>query len=157
LPKFDNWNELLEYVNRSNIKTYFLPTLTNNYLILEKISKFFFNMDISQRGLQRIIYDEIKCLDPITLNFIDKKIFETDDNEIKNEKKDSSNQNKLTLFDKQNLSNRFKDEEIRNIILVLKNEFEKIDKKYFLTLSKDIEIKKENNAIKIVIEFKEKE
>lgn len=157
LPKFDSWDRLLEYVKANNIKTYFLPSLTNNYLILEKISKYFFNMDISQRGLQRIVYDEIKCLNPVNIDITDNKIFETLDNEVQAEGKNKFHKKHLILHDKQNLSNRFKDEEIRTIILVLKNEFKKIGRKYFLTLSKDIEIKKDNNAIKIVIEFKEKE
>jgi hypothetical protein len=157
LPKFDDWDQVVQYVNENDIKTHYIPSLTNNYLILEKISKFYFNMDISDRGLQRIIYDEIKCLDPLHFDMVDKRQFENDDKEISDTDRKNAKNNKLILYDEQNLSNRFQDEEIRNIILVLKNEFEKIGKRYFLTLSKDIEINKENNIINLVIEFKEKE
>ncbi|GAI55405.1 unnamed protein product, partial [marine sediment metagenome] len=35
---------------------------------MDIISKNIFNMDISQRGIQRIIYNEIKALEPLKID-----------------------------------------------------------------------------------------
>jgi hypothetical protein len=154
IPKFDDWDELSKYTCNNDFKPNYLPAMTNNYILLERISKLFFNMEISQRGLQRIIYDEIKSLETLDLSLLEHKKCT---NMVKENYKDRDNNREIPLFDEQNLANRFKDEEIRNIILVLKKSFDKIVGKYFLTLDKDIEIKKENNDIRFIIRFREKE
>jgi len=156
-PKFEKWNELKDYINLNKVKVTEIPKLTDNYNLMEKVSKEIFNMDISQRGIQRIIYNEIRALEPLKID-IHKSIKKSDFNQERDLKEDNRNMNKsLILYDENKLAGRFKDEEIRCIIKILEEKIKELGNKYFITISKDIEYKKSNNIIKFVIELKQKE
>jgi len=156
-PKFEKWNELKDYINLNKVKVTEIPKLTDNYNLMEKISKEIFNMDISQRGIQRIIYNEIRALEPLKID-IHKSIKKPDFNQKRDVEEDNRNMNKsLILYDENKLAGRFKDEEIRCIIKILEEKIKELGDKYFITISKDIEYKKSNNIIKFVIELKQKE
>jgi len=156
-PKFEKWNELKDYINLNKVKVTEIPKLTDNYNLMEKVSKEIFNMDISQRGIQRIIYNEIRALEPLKID-IHKSIKKPDFNQKRDVEEDNRNMNKsLILYDENKLAGRFKDEEIRCIIKILEEKIKELGNKYFITISKDIEYKKSNNIIKFVIELKQKE
>ncbi len=155
--KFDSWDKLIDYVKNNNIKVTEIPALTDNYNLMDDISKKIFNMDISQRGIQRIIYGEIKSLDPLKIDM---------DGNLKN-RAVSSNKNlkdnmaktgkNLILYDENKLASRFKDEEIRCIINAVEDKVRELGDKYFITTSNNAEYKKVNNIIKLMIELKQKE
>src|SRR5665648_69191 len=66
LHKFEDWEHLMDYLdkNKKN-KVSYIPLLTDDYLVLSKIVKYFFNMEISERNIQRIIYEEFKPVLPL--------------------------------------------------------------------------------------------
>jgi len=153
-PKFNHWDEFYNFImeNKTGITNF--PSLTDNYNILDEITKKIFNMDISQRNLQRIIYNEINALEPINLNLINDKF-------LNNEKEDSiavekKSGKKLQLYDELKLANRFKDEEIRCIIKILEEIVIKYGSKHLVTLEDNIEFKKANNTINLIINLKQK-
>lgn len=153
-PKFNHWDEFYNFImeNKTGITNF--PSLADNYNILDEITKKIFNMDISQRNLQRIIYNEINALEPINLNLINDKF-------LNNEKEDSitvekKSGKKLQLYDELKLANRFKDEEIRCIIKTLEEIVIKYGSKHLVTLDNNIEFKKANNTINLIINLKQK-
>lgn len=154
-PKFDRWDELINYVGKNNIKVTEIPLLTDNYNLMETVSKDIFNMDISQRGIQRIIYNEINELKPLRIS--PDGIFEEQINSQYENKTENRRDKKLTLYDESRLANRFKDEEIRCIIDTVEKKIEELGSKYFITTGENIECKKTNNTIKLSIELKQKE
>jgi len=155
-PKFNDWNDFKNYIDKSRIKIVEVPALTENYSLMEKISKFIFNMDISQRSIQRIIYNEIKPLNRIDIENQDTKFDSyTDSEEQKKERSIVERNKKISLYDELKLANRFKDEEIKCIINTIEKKVKELGNKYFITLSKNIEYKRANNTIKIIIELKE--
>ncbi len=154
-PKFDRWEKLKNFIGKNKIKITEIPVLTDNYNLMDIISKNIFNMDISQRGIQRIIYNEIKALEPLKID-LDSNLREQVNN-LSEDEVDSKPDKKLMLYDESRLASRFKDEEIRCIIKTLEDKIKELGEKYFITTSKNIEYKKANNIIKLLIELKQKE
>lgn len=154
-PKFDRWEKLKNFIGKNNVKITEIPVLTDNYNLMDMISKNIFNMDISQRGIQRIIYNEIKALEPLKIDS-DSNLSEKINNLSEDEVGSKPNK-KLILYDESRLASRFKDEEIRCIIKTLEDKIKELGEKYFITTGKNIEYKKANNIIKILIELKQKE
>ena len=176
-PKFEDLGNLLDYLdNNKKIKASHIPILTDDYLVLSKLVKNFFNMEISERTIQRIIYEEFKPVLPLDIrslihvNSLDKTIFsqkekntetEMGKNEIGNiNNLDNKGENKiksknLLLFDEQKLALRFKDDEISDIINIINENIKKIGSKYLVEPERSINFKKSNNIIQINIELKE--
>lgn len=154
-PKFDRWEKLKNFIGKNKIKITEIPVLTDNYNLMDMISKNMFNMDISQRGIQRIIYNEIKALEPLKID-LDSNLREQVNN-LSEDEVDSKPDKKLMLYDESRLASRFKDEEIRCIIKTLEDKIKELGEKYFITTGKNIEYKKANNIIKLLIELKQKE
>ena len=116
-------------------------------------------MSISKRGIQRIVYNEVKPLSPLKLDLLNYTII---DGSSVQEEEDAENKKKipsqgLKLFEEEKLASRFKDEEIKGIIEPLEERFMQLGKKYFLTLKDNIEFKRTNNIIKVIIELAEKD
>jgi len=156
-PSFKDWGKLNDFILSNNIKITELPVLTKKYDLLEKISKKFFNMSISQRGIQRIIYNEVKPLDPLKLDLINYTVNDDDTGDKLDNEEEKTDSKRLKLFDEEKLAGRFKDDEIKGIIKPLEKEFNKLGSKYFLELKNSIEYKRINNIIKVIIELTEKE
>ncbi len=153
-PKFSHWDKFYDFIMKNKIGVTNFPFLADNYNILDKITKNIFNMDISQRNLQRIIYNEINTVEPINLNLINDISLSNDKEEsIPDEKKTAK---KLQLYDELKLANRFKDEEIRCIIKMLEEIIIKYGSKHLITLDNGIEFKKANNTINLTINLKQK-
>jgi len=155
-PKFDEWEKLSKFIQKNNIKVTEIPILTDNYTVMEIISKNIFNMDISQRGTQRVIYNEIKALEPLKIDP------ESSSEEIRvsstdKEKADKMPDRKLILYDESKLASRFKDDEIRCIIKAAEDKIRELGDKYLVTTGENVEYKKTNNIIKLSIELKQKE
>lgn len=182
-PKFDDWEHLVNYLNDNNkIKVNFFPCLTENYLTLNKITEFFFNMEISERTIQRIIYEEFKPIDPINISNLihvnkaenkilnekkaDEAVRDLYKREIYNENEAENISNKysinknnkrtkdLVLYDEQKLALRFKDDEISDIIKEINAKIKNIGSKYLVEPGSNIDFKKDNNTIRINIELK---
>ena len=165
-PDFDSWDKLIDYVNNNEIKVTHIPSLTSNYNVMEKIAKNIFNMDISTRGIQRIIYNEINKLEPLTLiqedtqegeGGFERKTNNLYENSCYENKLEKGVDKKLRLYDESKLASRFKDEEIRCIISAAEEKIRELGSKYFITTGENIEYKKANNTIKLSIELKQKE
>ena len=158
LPVFGRWDDFYRYINNNEVKLIEFLSLTNNYNLLEEISKKIFNMDLSQRNIQRIIYNEINTLNPIDLNLTD--VYNKEYLSIAglNSKYNSNKKNKgrIKLYDELRLSNRFKDEEIKTIVDLVEEEVLKLGSKYFITLKNKVEFKRADNVIKLIIELKQK-
>ncbi|MEA2016575.1 MAG: ATP-binding protein [Actinomycetota bacterium] len=154
-PKFNKWEKLIKFVKKNNIKATEIPVLTDNYNLMEEISKNIFNMDISQRGIQRIIYNEIGKLKPLKIE-VDNNIGDIPDNK-NSEIKPAGREKRLKLHDELNLAGRFKDEEIKSIIEAAEEKIRELGNKYFITTGSNTECKKINNTIKLFIELKQKE
>ena len=177
LPKLDDWDSLLDYLDKNKkFKASYIPLLTDDYLILSKIIKNFFNMEISERTVQRIIYEEFKPVLPLNINNLShvyqsgkkdysKKEKDMEPTEYDNgledmgdlsniESKRIKNKN-LLLFDEQKLAFRFKDEEISDIINIINENIKKIGSKYLVEPESKINFKKSNNTIQINIELKQ--
>jgi hypothetical protein len=159
LPVFDRWDDFYRYINNNEVKLIEFLSLTNNYNLLEEISKKIFNMDLSQRNIQRIIYNEINTLNPIDLNLTD--VYNKEYLSIAglNSKYNSNKNNKgrIKLYDELGLSSRFKDEEIKAIVDLVEEEVLKLGSKYFITLKNKVEFKRDDNVIKLIIELKQKD
>ena len=154
-PKFDRWEKLENFIKENKVKVTEIPVLTDNYNLMDIISKNIFNMDISQRGIQRIIYNEIKALEPLKIDLasnLREQINNSSEDEV-----GSKPDRKLMLYDESRLASRFKDEEIRCIIKTVEDKIKELGEKYFITTGKNIEYKKANNIIKLLIELKQKE
>lgn len=154
-PKFDRWEELKNFVQENKVKVTEIPVLTDNYNLMDIISKKIFNMDISQRGIQRIIYNEIKALQPLKIDLASN--LREQINNLSEDEVGSKPDRKLMLYDESRLASRFKDEEIRCIIKTVEDKIKELGEKYFITTGKNIEYKKANNIIKLLIELKQKE
>jgi hypothetical protein len=153
-PKFNHWDEFYNFIMDNKIGITNFPSLADNYNILDEITKKIFNMDISQRNLQRIIYNEINAIEPINLNLINDKFLNNEKEDlIVVEKKIGK---KLQLYDELKLANRFKDEEIRCIIKTLEEIVIKYGSKHLVTVDNNIEFKKANNTINLTINLKQK-
>jgi len=152
-PKFDKWEKLKKFVDRNNIKVNEIPVLTDNYNLMETISRNIFNMDISQRGIQRIIYNEIGELKPLKIT--------VDNNDVEivanNGKKVPDKGNKIKLHDELKLAGRFEDGDIKSIIKSVEEKINELGYKYFITTGNNTECKKVNNTIKLFIELKQRE
>jgi hypothetical protein len=156
-PDFDRWDKLIDYIKNNNIKVTEIPALTDNYNLMDDISKKIFNMDISQRGIQRVIYGEIKSLNPLKID-MDGNLKNRAVSSNKNLKDDIAKKGKdLILYDENKLASRFKEEEIRCIINAVEDKVRELGDKYFVTTSNNTEYKKVNNIIKLMIELKQKE
>src|SRR4030042_5006136 len=153
-PKFNHWDEFYNFIMEDKTPITNFPSLTDNYNILDEITKKIFNMDISQRNLQRIIYNEINVLEPINLNVINDKFLNNDKEDFI--LVDKKSEKKLQLYDELKLANRFKDEEIRCIIKTLEEIIIKYGSKHLVTLDNNIEFKKANNTINLTINLKQK-
>ena len=154
-PKFDRWEELKNFIQENKVKVTEIPVLTDNYNLMDIISKNIFNMDISQRGIQRIIYNEIKALQPLKIDLASN--LREQINNLSEDEVGSKPDRKLMLYDESRLASRFKDEEIRCIIKTVEDKIKELGEKYFITTGKNIEYKKANNIIKLLIELKQKE
>jgi len=153
--KFDRWEKLKNFIGKKKVKVTEIPVLTDNYNLMDIISKNIFNMDISQRGIQRIIYNEIKALEPLKIDPASN--LREQINNLSEDEVGSKPDKKLVLYDESRLASRFKDEEIRCIIKTLEDKIKELGEKYFITTGKNIEYKKANNIIKLLIELKQKE
>ena len=170
LKKNDEFSQVEKlFLEDKKIKLRHVPYFASNYTVLGQTVNKFFNMEISDRTLQRIIYNEFKPLEPINFKnlsdfFIKSKIsynFE-ENKEIEKLNKDietntiAANKTKFALFNEKNFAFRFKDEEISSIINELSGKISTIGEKYLLVSRKDdISVKKSNNNIIINIELKE--
>src|SRR4030042_1775613 len=156
-PKFDEWEKLSKFIQKNNLKVTEIPILTDNYTVMQIISKNIFNMEISQRGIQRVIYNEIKALKPLKIDpesiSEELRVISSKDKE----KEDKIPDKKLILYDESKLASRFKDDEIRCIIKAAEDKIRELGDKYFVTTGENIEYKKANNIIKLSIELKQKE
>jgi hypothetical protein len=176
-PKFEDWANLLDYLdNNKEIKVCNIPGLTDDYLILSNIVRNFFNMEISERTIQRIVYEEFKPAPPLDIRSLihvnpsDKTGFSEKEenmepgikkNETENinnlDNKDEKNikSKNLLLFDEQKLALRFKDDEIKDIINIINENIKKIGSKYLVEPECSFDFKKSNNTIQINIELKQ--
>lgn len=155
-PKFDEWEKLSKFIQKNNIKVTEIPILTDNYTVMEIISKNIFNMDISQRGIQRVIYNEIRALEPLKID-PESGSEELRVNSTDKDKTGKMPDKKLKLYDESKLASRFEDDEIRCIIKAAEDKIRELGDKYFITIGENIEYKKANNIIKLSIELKQKE
>ena len=158
-PAFKKWEKLIDFISQNKIKITEIPALTDSYSLMGEIAEKIFNMNISRRGIQRIVYDEVKPLDPLKLDLLNHTIIDesSSEDEINGLKKNSKKNLRLRLFDEEKLASRFKDEEIKGIIKPLGEKFSELGKKYFLSVNKNIEFKRSNNTIKVIIELSDKE
>lgn len=174
LPKFGDWAHLLDYLDKNKkIKASYIPLLTDDYLVLSKIVKNFFNMEISERNIQRIIYKEFKPVLPLDIKSLihinpsnKNDYYEKAKNSqsidgtgepggINNIDEKSLKNKNLLLFDEQKLALRFKDDEISGIINIINENIKKIGSKYLIEPESNIKFKKSNNTIQINIELKQ--
>jgi hypothetical protein len=160
-PSFDDWEKLINFIDQNDIKITEIPVLTNNANLMGEIAEKIFNMSISRRGIQRIMYNEVKPLDPLKLDLLNYTIID-EGPESQEKDKTGSNKNgkdseRIKLYDESKLASRFKDEEIRCIIDALEEMINKLGNKYFISTSKNIEFKRSNNIIKVIIDLAEKD
>lgn len=158
-PTFKDWNSLMDFISQNEIKVTEIPILTDNYGLMGEIAEKIFNMNISKRGIQRIVYNEVKPLEPLRLDLLEKtaEYDNSSEDKIIEPKKSSKKDFKLKLYDEAKLASRFKDDEIKVIIEPLEERFNQAGKKYFLSVNKNIEFKRSNNTIKVIIELSDKE
>ncbi|MBN1298466.1 MAG: ATP-binding protein, partial [Actinobacteria bacterium] len=117
-----NANDMLEFekiIKKSNASIITLPSIAANYAVLGQILSEYFNMNISERGIQRIFYGEISPLR--SYNSIFKSYISQNNTEEKLNLKIKKNSmpdksktevsNSLILHDEANLANRFKDDD----------------------------------------------
>ena len=135
-------------------------------------------MDISKRNIQRIMYNEVKSLNPIDIDNLniykrdgtdlaevesayykeDSFVYNEEDNEISGSKSYAiKNNSRIGLYDEVKLASRFEDKEIKCIIKLIEKKIKELGSKYFITISKDIEFKRANNTLSIIVELKEKD
>ena len=160
-PSFDEWAKLMDFIDQNDIKITEIPVLTDNYNLMGEIAEKIFSMSISQRGIQRIMYNEVKSLDPLKLDLLNYTII---DDRPEGERKENGVSGKngkrdvrLKLYDESKLASRFKDEEIRCIIDALEENINRLGNKYYISTGKNIEFKRSNNIIKLIIELAEKD
>ncbi|MDD3520012.1 MAG: ATP-binding protein [Actinomycetota bacterium] len=157
LPKYNDFEEVKQYIKmHKDLKLLYYPCLTNNYNVLSAICSSFFNMNISDRSIQRIIYEEFEPLNPIDLKQL------AHSNQKKNngfsdadEKSKEKGQYSLKIYEDQKLSARFEDDEIKYIIDILLERINKEGKKHLLKAKNNFTVKRSNNNIQINIELEE--
>lgn len=185
-PEFDDWEDFYNYVRNNRIKVTQIPKLVGSYNLMEEVATRIFNMSLSTRTVQRIVYNEIIPLEPVGKNYLNKGGKDLGYVDLKQEKQDEThheekgvssdglksnkcrsnlesnlrtvgknNYNGIDLYDELKLTGRFKDEELRCIINAVEDKVREIGNKYFIVPG-NIEIKKVNNTLKILIELKEK-
>ena len=160
-PSFDEWAKLINFINQNDIKVTEIPVLTDNYNLMGEIADKIFNMNISRRGIQRIMYNEVKPLVPLKLDLLNYTIIDERPDEERKENgapgKNGKRDVRIKLYDESKLASRFKDEEIRCIIDALEENINQLGNKYFISTGKNIEFKRSNNIIKLIIELTEKD
>jgi hypothetical protein len=160
-PSFDDWEKLINFINQNDIKITEIPVLTDNCNLMGEIAEKIFNMSISRRGIQRVMYNEVKPLFPLKLDLLNYTIIdegpESQGEDRTGSSKNGKNSDRIKLYDESKLASRFKDEEIRCIIDELEEMINKLGNKYFISTGKNIEFKKSNNIIKFIIELAEKD
>ena len=160
-PSFDDWEKLINFINQNDIKITEIPVLTDNCNLMGEIAEKIFNMSISRRGIQRVMYNEVKPLFPLKLDLLNYTIIdegpESQGEDRTGSSKNGKNSDRIKLYDESKLASRFKDEEIRCIIDELEEIINKIGNKYFISTGKNIEFKRSNNIIKFIIELAEKD
>ena len=160
-PSFDDWEKLISFINQNDIKITEIPVLTDNCNLMGEIAEKIFNMNISRRGIQRVMYNEVKPLVPLKLDLLNYTIIDETPEGERNENgvsgKNGKRSERLKLYDESKLASRFKDEEIRCIIDALEEKINKLGNKYFISTDKNIEFKRSNNIIKFIIELTEKD
>jgi hypothetical protein len=161
IHKFDEWEKLKDFIDESKVKVNEIPALTDNLKLLEEIALNIFEMNISKRGIQRIIYNEINPLNPLKIDLSSstgmEDISSLDHDGGRQIESGKKKEKKLILYDESRLASRFKDEEIRCIINTIEQKIEELGSKYFITADKNIELKKSNNILNIIIELKQKD
>jgi hypothetical protein len=145
------------FFKSNNLKLTELLFLTDNHNSLGQLLIKYFNMDISERGLQRIIYNEIQSLKSINSMFSGYEYPDIERLPVGGKRIEKKQEQKLRLYDELKLSNRFKDEEISYIISIIEKEVEKLGSKYLITIEDDIKFKRSNNTIDIRINLKQKD
>ncbi|MBM3712551.1 MAG: hypothetical protein FJW56_03835 [Actinobacteria bacterium] len=173
--KFDSFSDIESFISINDADILEFPFLTDSYTVLDEILKNNFNIEISKRGLQRIIYNEITPVQSLN-NYIynnsfndqnkisvenQNLIFDSFDNTedrrlISDEKRSRKEGSRISLYDELKLASRFKDDEIRYIISILEKEIKRLGNKYLITLDDNVEFKKANNTIKLIINLKQK-
>ncbi|MHB1376851.1 MAG: ATP-binding protein [Candidatus Humimicrobiaceae bacterium] len=154
-PKFENWENLLEYLDSNKkIKSSYIPALSDDYLVLGKIVKNFFNMEISERTIQRIIYEEFKPVQPLDIRSL-MHVDSSNKTVLLQKAKDTEKNKHLPLSDEQKLAFRFKDDEISSIINIIDENIKKIGSKYLVESEGSVNFKRSNNIIQINIVLKE--
>ena len=127
--------------------------LTDDYLVLSKILKNFFNMEISDRTIQRIIYEEFKPVEPLDIRSL-MHVSSSNKAIIPQKPKDKEKSKNIPLFDEQKLAFRFKDDEISGIINIINENIKKIGSKYLIEAENSVDFKRSNNIIQINIVLK---
>jgi len=156
LPKFDNYIEFVKYLKYSEeLKITLFPCLTNNYNVLSQICSKIFNMNISDRTIQRIIYEEFEPLKCINIDYL--SCFKQKKNNMVQYKETNNKGEKpsLKIYENQKFSSRFKDEEIRYIMSVLIEKINKEGQKHLIKVKDNYVVKRNNNNIQINIELEE--
>ncbi len=160
-PSFDDWEKLINFIDQNDIKITEIPVLTDNSNLMGEIAEKIFNMNISRRGIQRVMYNEVKPLVPLKLDLLSYTIIdegpESEKKDRTGSKKNGKNGDRIKLYDESKLASRFKDEEIRCIIDLLEERINELGSKYFVSAGKNIEFKRSNNIIKFIIELVEKD
>jgi hypothetical protein len=157
--KFDDFSDTEKYFSEHKVKVCRMPYFAATPAVLDNILLRYFDMSVSLRGLQRIIYNEIDPVKPLN-NYFDilsgtGKTSVTG-NKITKKNPVSFKQVDLKMHDENKLAGRFKDGEISYIINVLRNEILKISDRHFIVPSDHIEVKKLNNRLDISIFFEQK-
>ncbi|MBM3705132.1 MAG: ATP-binding protein [Actinobacteria bacterium] len=175
--KFENTGQVKKLISGISIPVTQIPLLASSPAVLGELLKTYFKMDISERGLQRIFYGEIKPLDPLNdylmeanglpeinenFNASDEVTAEEDLKTLSAHKRNSGSKiplndsyRQVKMHDEIKLANRFKDEEIRYIINMLKNEITRLGSKHFISVDSDVVYKKVNNTINFTVNLKQ--
>jgi len=160
-PSFDDWEKLINFIKQNDIKITEIPVLTDNCNLMGEIAEKIFNMNISRRGIQRVMYNEVKPLVPLKLDLLNYTIIddgtESQGKDKTGSSKNGRNKERIKLYDESKLASRFKDEEIRCIIIALEEMINKVGNKYFISTEKNIDFKRSNNIIKFIIKLTEKD
>lgn len=178
--KFNSYKDFDSFISFNAANIIKFPLLTDNYIVLGEILKNKFNIEISQRGLQRIIYNEIKPVNSLnsylykneSISGLGEKISIKNQNSVElikyednnnygditstEGKKNAVEKKRVKLYDELRLANRFKDDDISYIINLLEKEIKRLGSKYLITLNNNIEFKKANNTIRLIINLKQK-
>ncbi|HHT78706.1 MAG TPA: ATP-binding protein [Actinobacteria bacterium] len=156
LPKFNDFEEVKKYIEiNEDLKLVHYPCLTNNYNVLSGICSDFFKMNISDRSIQRIIYEEFEPLNPINLEqlvHLNRK--KNNGPEEVGEESPGKEKNAPKIYEDQKLSSRFEDDEIKYIMNALVEKINTEGQKHLIRV-RDNFIAKRNNNIQINIELEE--